>query len=390
VTLTSLPLSLAPSFYLLIMRTDSKRNSKKNAVNMVFVALFSLILGYGFGNLACASSWLTSAEAAYSFSFAPRKVEVVDPDYPNDREAHYSSSRRQIIGTNDRRSIQRTSLPYDCGVVFFYHIPSTGGSSINHWFLKYIEPPLGTLPNTSYYEEWNQAVRKDGSFHPHPRQVERRFAKGMAKHIQNLGPHEWRIAHSHSLSNYLNESEDLLYKWRSDVEAQGCQLINTVMFRDPLNHAMSLWKIVNHKNATTEKWLQYLKSPTENGKWATVLDFFLYNIHGLRHHGDYPNGPGGRNPFNVTKEIKVKRALELLHRHFDIVTIDHPTFVDKLLDMTGWPRIRMPNRNRYLKELTFFKTEIQALQKLLELNGDLDFIDQVKYEYNGYLSYVND
>ena len=123
----------------------------------------------------------------------------------------------------------------------------------------------------------------------------------MSDHIQNLGRHEWRVAHSHLVSTYLNESEELLYQWRATVEAQGCQLINTVMLRDPLNHAMSLHKIIRLKNATRQNWTKYLESPTGPGLWATVLDFFLYNNQGLRHHRDYPHGPGGRNPFNVTK-----------------------------------------------------------------------------------------
>ena len=35
----------------------------------------------------------------------------------------------------------------------------------------------------------------DGSFHPDPEQIERRFRRGMTEHIRNLGPNEWRIAH---------------------------------------------------------------------------------------------------------------------------------------------------------------------------------------------------
>ena len=179
----------------------------------------------------------------------------------------------------------------------------------------------------------------------------------MSEHIQNLGPNEWRIAHSHLVSTYLNESEDLLYGWRSEVEAQGCELINAVMLRDPLNHAMSLHKIVGLKNSTRYDWTEYLSSPTGTGKWATVLDFFLYNTHGLRYLDDYPNGPGGRNPFNVTKEVKVARAMELLHRHFDIVTVgDHDKFMGKILDWTSLTRentYRM--MNVYKKELEFTK-----------------------------------
>jgi hypothetical protein len=199
---------------------------------------------------------------------------------------------------------------------------------------------------------------EDGSFHPDPLGCEADFAEGMSEHIiQNLGSNEWRIAHSHLMSTYLNESEDLLHEWRSVVEAQGCQLINAVMLRDPLNHAMSLYKVIRSKNSTRDEWTKYLSSPTGTGRWATVLDFFLYNLHGLRYQGGYPNGPGGRNPFNVTKESKVVRAMELLHRHFDIVSLgDHDAFMGKILDWTGWTGANIYKRtNIYKRELEFTK-----------------------------------
>ncbi len=230
----------------------------------------------------------------------------------------------------------------------------------------------------------------DGSFHPDPEGCEAKFNNGMKKTIQNLGPKEWRIAHSHVTSTYLNESEHLLYKWREDVEAQGCELINTIMLRDPLNHAMSLHKIVGAKASTQEEWTKYLVNSTGMGKWATVLDFFLYNNHGLRYHDDYPHGPGGRNPYNVTKEEKVRRATELLHRHFDLVTIsDHANFMGTLLNWTGWTPIDMPRTNVYNKELHFTKKEVETMQKLLLKNGDTEFADQVRREYHGYLSYLS-
>lgn len=209
----------------------------------------------------------------------------------------------------------------------------------------------------------------------------------MNEHIQNLGPKEWRVAHSHVTSTYLNESEDLLYKWRSDVEAQGCELINTIMLRDPLNHAMSLHKIIKAKNSTREEWTTHLASPTKTGLWGTVLDFFLYNIHGLRYRDDYPNGPGGRNPYNVTMEAKVARALELLHRHFDVVSMsDHDMFRSTLLNWTGWHPLDIPRTNVHKKTMYFTKKEVENMQKLLQKNGDIDFADQARIEYHGYLS----
>ena len=208
--------------------------------------------------------------------------------------------------------------------------------------------------------------------------------------IKNLGPNEWRIAHSHLVSTYLNESDDILNKWRADVEAQGCEMINTVMLRDPLNHAMSLYKVMESKQSNRDDWIKYLTSPTGPGKWAGILDFFLYNNHGNRFHDDYPNGKGGRNPYNVTKEVKVARAMEILHRHFDIVAVaDHKTFRDRVLEWTGWTdEVQMPYRNVHKEEIQFTKKEVETLQKLLQKNGDTDFVDQVKLEYQNYLSYL--
>ena len=67
----------------------------------------------------------------------------------------------------------------------------------------------------------------DGTFHPNPQECEATFAEGVSRHIRDLGPHEWRVAHAHLTNTYLNESEGLLYQWRAAVEAQGCELVNT-------------------------------------------------------------------------------------------------------------------------------------------------------------------
>jgi hypothetical protein len=50
------------------------------------------------------------------------------------------------------------------------------------------------------------------------------------------------------------------------------------MLRDPLNHAMSLYKIISSKNSTRDEWTEYLSSPNGTGKWSTVLDFFFTTL----------------------------------------------------------------------------------------------------------------
>ena len=75
----------------------------------------------------------------------------------------------------------------------------------------------------------------------------------------------------------------------------------------------------------------------------------------------------------------MQRALDILKRHFDIVTVgEHDRFKQSLLEMTGWEDIEMKRTNTYSREITFTKKEVEQLQKLIEENGDTEFIYEVK------------
>ena len=115
----------------------------------------------------------------------------------------------------------------------------------------------------------------------------------------------------------------------------------------------------------------------KRGLWATNLDFLLYN-------------KARRNPYNATKEEKVRRAMEILQRHFDIVTVgNHDKFIDQVLTLTGWEYMKLPYTNVFKGDLYFTKKEVEKLQRLLRSNGDIDFIDSVRMKYDGYLSYLD-
>ncbi len=85
----------------------------------------------------------------------------------------------------------------------------------------------------------------------------------------------------------------------------------------------------------------------------------------------------------VEKDVKVERALQLLRDHFDIITVgQHDRFEHEFLKFTGLEEIPMKRTNVYRKELNFTKKEIETLHRLLEDNGDIDFIYMLKRMYN--------
>ncbi|KAL7551744.1 hypothetical protein ACHAWF_014930 [Thalassiosira exigua] len=277
-----------------------------------------------------------------------RRLRDEDPEFWAPPPPSRSQGKAPVRRGNDDGG---NGPPYRCGVVFFYHVPSTGGASINTWLRKYSNGRKGH--NYSYFQRWT-ADFKGSKMRDIPTLVadtEAEFAKGMEEHVRNLGDDEWRIAHCHINSLHVNESEALLYEWRDAVEGKrGCKMVNAIMLRDPLSHTMSLHKRIEVKGSSRQEWLEFLKSPMQRGLWATNLDFLLYN-------------KGRRNPHNVSKEEKVRRGrgMELLERHFEVVTVgNHGAFVDQVLNLTGWNHIEMPYRNAFQGELSFTKKEVEG------------------------------
>ena len=84
----------------------------------------------------------------------------------------------------------------------------------------------------------------------------------------------------------------------------------------------------------------------------------------------------------------------LLHLYFDFVTVATHTIPGvqcTILNWTGWtPVIKIPRANMYHadSEIYFTKKEVETFQKLPQKNGDVDFVDEAKFDYHGHLSYM--
>lgn len=203
----------------------------------------------------------------------------------------------------------------------------------------------------------------------------RKFIHGVDQLVKNVIATDnsgWRIVHLHHNSFHLNESESILSNWRNIVESKGCHFVASILFREALMHSLALHKIYVGKNISKEEFISHLASSDSSRlsryDFETQLDYFLYN-------------KIVRNPHLVSAQEKVDRALELLARHFDIISVgEHEKFKERIQQFTGWDtdNEEMKRKNTYRGEIHFTKREVENLQRLLDANGDIDFLEKVK------------
>ena len=242
------------------------------------------------------------------------------------------------------------------------YLPSTGGATIESWLKEYTTVRNGTL---LHYQHWGRQKERTKDKYS----VQNTFINGnkkkkndggMNEFVTNIKQNEWRTSHCHHSSMHLNITEHHLSNWRAAVEGQGCAFIANVMFRDPLSHALSLFKHIKRYDSSRDVWTKHL---------YTESDYFLYNFL-------------DRNPYGVDKDIKVQRALQLLHDHFDMVYVgNHDAYKKELLSITGWEDKEMKRTNTFHGELSFTKEEVEEVQKLINQNGDTDFMYEVNKLY---------
>lgn len=203
-------------------------------------------------------------------------------DWSSQNSGHHQRSSAPSASIRAHR-IDKSNLPYKCGLVFFYHVPSTGGATITHWLGEYTSGGGNSNVDAKFFSSWSRN-REDGSGIPKMQQTFIEGKKGKNKHggmdefVQNIGQNEWKISHCHHSSMHLNVTEHKLSEWRSIVESQGCAFISSVIFRDPLSHTMSLYKHIRRFQSSRETWLDHLRTKSESGHFQTQLDYFLYNF----------------------------------------------------------------------------------------------------------------
>jgi hypothetical protein len=238
---------------------------------------------------------------------------------------------------------------YDCGMIFFYFIPGTDGTVLSEW-LKQLTDANGADYISS---------TEDNS-----------FAATVETKIQsNKG---WTIVHAQDDSLALHSEESLVQKWRDVVINQTCQFVAATMLADHIDHSVAhTYKKLANCNCTPPEFKE--RGFDMDEAWIGQLDYFLFNNGKIE---------------GMEVRDKVRRGLEILKRHFDLVVLnDREQFANTLLKVTGWSSAG-GLAEKMDGDLVFTKDLVSKFSKLAGKNGDEDFIDAVSHVYNDNLGYL--
>ncbi|KAL7514800.1 hypothetical protein ACHAXN_012121 [Cyclotella atomus] len=272
-----------------------------------------------------------------------RLTDALDYDSKNSVD----SLSRLLEMKSQTRKLDETKN--DCGVLFYYHIPGTKGAALNEWLMK-----LEDANNAQYISSSD-----DGS-----------FLEKVEKSLDNEG---WTIIHAQddSLSLHLDESK--LEKWRETVTKKQCQFVVITNFADTIDYSVAhTYKKFAQCNCTPEVFKE--RNYDMDTPFDGQLDYLLFN------NGEYDG--------TLETKDKVKRGIEILQKHFDLVLLNNrEQFVDTVLKVTGWPSPG-PLAEKAHGSLIFTKDLVSQYNKVAAKNGDGDFVDAVGHVYNSDLAYL--
>jgi len=138
-----------------------------------------------------------------------------------------------------------------CGVVWFYHIPKTGGSTVNKWLADHAfqmtDKGWRQRENMTICDLWDGDDELAWDWKP-------RF-ENITKKIERLETDKdhWIIVNHHNYGPGLWNFRKTLDLTRESVEGMECKFILATMLREPLSHFLSFSFFAHIPHATFSK-----------------------------------------------------------------------------------------------------------------------------------------
>eukprot|EP00581_Thalassiosira_minuscula_P017513 CAMPEP_0183714232 /NCGR_PEP_ID=MMETSP0737-20130205/8832_1 /TAXON_ID=385413 /ORGANISM="Thalassiosira miniscula, Strain CCMP1093" /LENGTH=363 /DNA_ID=CAMNT_0025943139 /DNA_START=26 /DNA_END=1117 /DNA_ORIENTATION=- len=267
--------------------------------------------------------------------------------------------------SSQTRKLDEGKLPYKCGVILYdNHVPGEDGEMLNKWIKAQVHSNDGATFISSEERESKES-----------------FVSKVEEQIDTLGPKEWKMVYSHENGLGFDADEYVLRSWRDIVERQGCGFVAAAIFSDPLDHSMKhTKKLFSECLCTMMEFKERIKRIMAENPWMGQLDHFLYN--------------SGEKPPGIPNNDKVKRGMQLLKDHFEVVMVDDDgradNFAEEILRITGWISGGGVEKATVsdVGGIVYSKDLISKYGKMSTANGDADFMDAVNHVYHNSLGYL--
>jgi len=245
------------------------------------------------------------------------------------------------------KTIEKSSR--DCGIIWFYHVHKTGGSTITS-HMEYGWKRRKWPANFQFHDTINflRKHQPENIWKVKLKSIQTRATKLLAQDGNYIFVH-----HHHSVPNFCEVQEEPAYQKIKDIiQQKGCRIWSFVTLRDPHDH---FYSVMGQWHVKQKDWPFYFSDKFRG---------FLFHIPSIK--GDV---------------LDAMRCLEFFDDVFFLEQLDH--VVDEIDRLMRWPPFKARKRNvRNTQAKANIPAAVdQALREFLEDSGEAEFYRRAKEKY---------
>eukprot|EP00494_Astrolonche_serrata_P030154 UN30421 len=161
-----------------------------------------------------------------------------------------------------------------CGVLWFYHIPKTGGTSVKEYGINFLEKQVLSWKIEKFYQQRNWGGKFNVIKHIIYGENENVRTKDQLKKLTpgSMNNSTWYMVQHHNESPPIGFLERPIHEMRNYVEnVLGCKFLMTSVIREPIRRQLShiFYKFSFVPNNTLDEWIPLYQN--------YICHYYLFN-----------------------------------------------------------------------------------------------------------------